>query len=133
MTQVTTPRAGTAKSRTGSRRWRSKSAYLGVLPFLLFSGLFLLYPTYNVISGAFKNSKNEFSTSALSEALNSPITRHAFRNSLLLSFWTALAGSILGGFFAWALITGKKQGFFYRVSISLSSVLAQFGGVMLTF
>ncbi len=133
MTQVTMPRAGTANGRAGSRRWRSKSAYLGALPFILFSGLFLLYPTYNVISGAFKNSKNEFSTSALVEAMQSPITRHAFKNSLVLSSWTALAGSILGGLFAWALITGKKKGFFYRISIALSSVLVQFGGVMLTF
>lgn len=133
MTQVTNTRAGAATSSAGSRYWRSKSAYLGILPFLLFSGLFLLYPTYNVVTGAFKNSKNEFSFSALSEALHSSITLHALKNSLVLSFWTALAGSILGGFFAWALITGKKKGFFYRVSIALSSVLAQFGGVMLTF
>lgn len=133
MIQVTNPRAGAATSSAGSRHWRSKSAYLGVLPFLLFSGLFLLYPTYNVILGAFKDNKNNFSLSALSEAFHSSITRHAFKNSLLLSFWTALAGSILGGLFAWALITGKKKGYFYRFSVALSSVLAQFGGVMLTF
>lgn len=133
MTQVTDTRAGSATSSAGSRRWRSKSAYLGVLPFLIFSGLFLLYPTYNVILGAFKNNENKFSLSALTEAFNSSITRHAFKNSLILSLWTALAGSILGGLFAWALITGKKKGFFYRFSVALSSVLAQFGGVMLTF
>lgn len=133
MTQVTDPRAGTATSRAGSRHWRSQSAYLGVLPFLVFSGLFLLYPTYNVVSGAFKNNENEFSTAALSEAFHSSITIHAFKNSLVLSLWTAVAGSILGGLFAWALVTGKKEGYFYRFSIALSSVLAQFGGVMLTF
>ncbi|MDP1711047.1 MAG: ABC transporter permease subunit [Candidatus Nanopelagicaceae bacterium] len=133
MTQVTNPRAGAATSSAGSRHWRSKAAYLGVLPFLIFSGLFLLYPTYNVILGAFKDNEDNFSVSALTEAFNSSITRHAFKNSLVLSFWTALAGSILGGLFAWALITGKKKGFFYRFSVALSSVLAQFGGVMLTF
>lgn len=133
MTQVTNPRAGTATSSAGSRHWRGKSAYLGVLPFLIFSGLFLLYPTYNVILGAFKNNENKFSAAPITEAFNSSITRHALRNSLVLSFWTALAGSILGGLFAWALVTGKKKGFFYRFSVALSSVLAQFGGVMLTF
>ena len=133
MTQVTDPRAGSATSSAGSRHWRSKSAYLGVLPFLIFSGLFLLYPTYNVILGAFKDNENNFSLSALTEAFNSSITRHALKNSLVLSLWTALAGSIMGGLFAWALITGKKKGFFYRFSVALSSVLAQFGGVMLTF
>lgn len=133
MTQVNDPRAGTATGRAGSRRWRGKAAYLGVLPFVVFSGLFLLYPTFNVISGAFKNEKNEFSLVALSEALHSSITLNAFKNSLDISFRTAVAGSILGGLFAWALVTGKKKGFFYRLSVALSSVLAQFGGVMLTF
>lgn len=133
MTQVTDPRAGTATSSAGSRHWRGKSAYLGVMPFLLFTGIFLLYPTYNVVSGAFKDGKNRFSTAALSEALHSPLTRNAFKNSLEISIRTAILGSILGGLFAWALVTGKKRGFFYRISVSLSSVLAQFGGVMLTF
>lgn len=133
MTQVNNPRAGAAVGRAGSRRWRGKSAYLGVLPFLVFTGVFLLYPTFNVISGAFKNEKNEFSLVALSEALHSSITLSAFKNSLDISFRTAVAGSILGGLFAWALVSGKKKGFFYRISVALSSVLAQFGGVMLTF
>jgi len=133
MTQVNNPRADTAKGSVGSRHWRGKAAYLGVLPFFLFSGVFLLYPTLNVISGAFKNEKNQFSTAALSEALHSSITRNAFKNSLEISLRTAIAGAILGGFFAWALVTGKKKGFFYRISVALSSVLAQFGGVMLTF
>ena len=133
MTQVTSPRAGTAKSSVGSRHWRGKAAYLGVLPFFLFSGVFLLYPTLNVISGAFRNQKNEFSITALSEALHSTITLNAFKNSLEISFRTAVAGSIIGGLFAWALVTGKKKGFLYRISVALSSVLAQFGGVMLTF
>ena len=39
----------------------------------------------------------------------------------------------MGGLFAWALTTGKPGGISYRISIALSSVLAQFGGVMLTF
>ena len=50
-----------------------------------------------------------------------------------VSIQTAILGAILGGLFAWALVTGKPGGIFYRVSVALSSVLAQFGGVMLTF
>ena len=133
MTQPNSSRAGSATSRAGSRYWRNKTPYFGVLPFLLFSGLFLLFPTISVISGAFKDSNNKFGTKTLTEVLKSDITRGAFMNSLEISLKTSIAGAILGGLFAWALVTGKKEGFFYRVSVALSSVLAQFGGVMLTF
>lgn len=133
MTQVNSSRAGSATSRAGSRYWRKKTPYFGVLPFLLFSGLFLLFPTFSVVSGAFKDSNNKFSTAGLTETLKSEVTRGAFMNSLEISLKTSIAGAILGGLFAWALVTGKKNGFFYRVSVALSSVLAQFGGVMLTF
>lgn len=133
MTQVTRSRAGSATSRAGSRFWRNKTPYIGVIPFLLFSGVFLLFPTFSVISGAFKDSNNNFSTTILRETLKSEITRGAFMNSLEISFKTSIAGAILGGLFAWALVTGKRNGFFYRISVALSSVLAQFGGVMLTF
>lgn len=133
MKQVNSSRTGSAESRAGSRYWRSKAPYFGVLPFLLFSGVFLLFPTLSVISGAFKNKDNKLSIEVLLETLESEITRNAFVNSLEIALKTSIAGSILGGLFAWALVTGKKNGFSYRISVALSSVLAQFGGVMLTF
>jgi len=133
LTQIQYKGTGSATGRTGSRYWRSKSAYLGVIPFLLLSGLFLLYPTWNVASGAFQDNKGKFSTTVLKEVFNSSLARHAFSNSLEISAKTAIAGAILGGLFAWALVNGKQGSYFYRVSVALSSVLAQFGGVMLTF
>ena len=133
MTQIQSKRTGSANGRTGSRYWQNKSAYLGVLPFLLFSGLFLVYPTWNVVAGAFKDNFGKFSTTVLLEVFNSSIARKAFANSLEISAKTALVGAILGGLFAWAIVTGKPGGVFYKVSVALSSVLAQFGGVMLTF
>jgi len=133
LTQLQYKGTGSANGRTGSRYWRSKSAYLGVIPFLIVSGLFLLYPTWNVASGAFQDNYGKFSTSVLKEVFNSKVARHAFANSLEISIKTALAGAIMGGLFAWAIVNGKRDGVFYRFSVALSSVLAQFGGVMLTF
>ena len=83
--------------------------------------------------GAFQDSQSKFSTKILVGLLQSSTSRHAFSNSLEISLKTSIAGSILGGLFAWALATGKPGGIFYRISVALSSVLAQFGGVMLTF
>ena len=124
---------GTTKGGAGSRYWRKRSAYLGVLPFFAFTSVFLLYPTYSVVTGAFKNEEGKTNTAKITELLNSPIVRKAFSNSLEISFKTAVLGAILGGLFAWALVTGKPGGLFYKISVALSSVLAQFGGVMLTF
>ena len=131
--QVQYSRAGSANRRAGSRYWRSKSAYLGVIPFFLFTAVFLFYPTLNVVMGAFRDQKNKFSTEILFGLLESTTARNAFFNSLEISIKTAAAGAILGALFAWALVTGKPGGVFYRISLALSSVLAQFGGVMLTF
>lgn len=103
------------------------------MPFLSLAGLFLLYPTWSVISGAFQNNDGSFSLQLLQDVIKSPTTLHAFRNSLEISIKTSLAGAILGGLFTWALVSGKPGSFFYRFSVALSSVLAQFGGVMLTF
>jgi len=133
LTQLQYKGTGSANGGTGSRYWRSKTAYLGVLPFLILSGVFLIYPTYNVITGAFQDGKGAYDTTTFLEVYHSPIARHAFSNSLIISLQTAIFGSIIGGLFAWALVTGKPGGLFYRISVALSSVLAQFGGIMLTF
>jgi len=85
------------------------------------------------MSGAFKDNYGVTSTEELKAVFNSPIARGAFGNSLEISLKTALIGAILGGLFAWAIASGKQGGVFYKVSVALSSVLAQFGGVMLVF
>lgn len=126
-------RTGSTVSGTGSRYWRNKSAYLGVVPFLIFTGVFLIYPTASVVNGSFRNAEGVYNPGKIKELYLSPIYRNAFSNSLEISFKTAILGAILGGLFAWTLTTGKPNGVFNRVAIALSSVLAQFGGVMLTF
>ena len=59
-------------------------------------------------------------------------TRRAFKNTIELSLKTAILGAILGALVTWAIASGK-DGIFKKFSLSLSGVLSQFGGVMLTF
>ncbi|NDH80711.1 MAG: ABC transporter permease subunit [Actinobacteria bacterium] len=59
MTNSQIARAGSSTG-TGSRFWRNKRDYLGVLPFLFLSGLFLLWPTFNVVYGAFFSDERRF-------------------------------------------------------------------------
>ena len=133
MVQSQNQGTGTAKGGTGSRYWRKRSSYLGVIPFFIFTGVFLIYPTWSVVTGAFRNEEGQFNTEKISELIASPTVREAFANSLEISFKTSILGAILGGLFAWALVSGKPGGVFYKISVAISSVLAQFGGVMLTF
>ncbi|MEY3935603.1 MAG: hypothetical protein RI901_1033, partial [Actinomycetota bacterium] len=88
---------------------------------------------YSVVTGAFRSEDGKFNPGKVTELFNTVAVRNAFKNSLEISFKTAILGAILGGLFAWALTTGKPGGIFYKISVALSSVLAQFGGVMLTF
>jgi putative spermidine/putrescine transport system permease protein len=133
MAEMQNRETGSATGGTGLRYLRKKSSYLGVIPFFLFAGIFLLYPTFSVVTGAFRSDDGKFNPGKVTELLNTVAVRNAFNNSLEISLKTAVLGSILGGLFAWALTTGKPGGIFYRFSVALSSVLAQFGGVMLTF
>lgn len=133
MSKVQNQGTGTTKRSTGSRSWRKYSSYFGVIPFLIFTGVFLIFPTYSVVIGAFQNAENKFDTAKVFELLKSPVVRGAFSNTLEISIKTAILGAILGGLFSWALVSGKPGGVFYKVSVALSSVLAQFGGVMLAF
>ena len=127
--QIKGKETGPAKSRAGS----PLKDYLGLLPFVTLAGFFLIYPTFNVLLGAFQNAKNQWDFTTVSNLFKDPITRKAFSNSLQISITTSISGAILGALFAWALVSGKEGSFFYKFSISLSSVLSQFGGVMLTF
>ena len=121
-----------SQTGTGSRFLKRNSSYLGALPFLLITGLFLIYPTIYVIFGAFRDLEGKLSTAILRKTFLDEATRRAFKNTIELSLKTAILGAILGALVTWAIASGK-DGIFKKFSLSLSGVLSQFGGVMLTF
>jgi putative spermidine/putrescine transport system permease protein len=130
---TTTSEAGPATRGAGLRRVRRATPYLGVLPFAVFVTLFLLWPTYIVVTGAFKDKNGAFSTEAIGSVLTSANHLAAFQRSIQVSVITALAGSIFGALFAWAIASGRSNGPLRRVALAGSGVFAQFGGVMLAF
>jgi putative spermidine/putrescine transport system permease protein len=115
------------------RVWRKNSAYVGVTPFLFLVSIFLLWPTISVVSGAFQDTNGKFSFGTIKSVITSSIHLAAFKHSLQVSLITSISGAIIGALFAWAVSTGKRDGFLRRICLSASGVLAQFGGVMLTF
>jgi putative spermidine/putrescine transport system permease protein len=132
MTNSQIARAGSSTG-TGSRFWRNKRDYLGVLPFLFLSGLFLLWPTLNVVYGAFFSDEGNFSLDYVLNTIKDDAFKIPFIHSLQISVWSSLVGGLIGALFAWAVSTGKPDGVARRFTLAAGGVLAQFGGVMLAF
>ncbi len=132
MTNSQIARAG-SHTGTGSRFWRNKRDYLGVLPFLLLAGLFLIWPTINVVYGAFFSDEGKFSFDYVLNTIKDDAFKIPFIHSLQISVWSSLVGGLIGALFAWAISTGKPDGISRRFVLAAGGVLAQFGGVMLAF
>ena len=125
--------ARSAGSRRDVRRGiRLALDHLGILPFFLFVGVFLLWPTFAVVVGAFQDAAGRPTIRNLLTVVQSTYLE-AFARSFALSAVTAILGATLGGLLAWAVATGRRDGGLRRVVIAASGTLAQFGGVMLAF
>ena len=104
---------------------------LALLPFLVYLTIFLLVPTVTVVVGAFQED-GSFSTANI-EALFSEAALRTLWNSVVLSATTAVIGAVLGALLAYLVVTAPPTSLLRRVVVSVSGVLAQFGGVTLAF
>ncbi len=127
---ATTTEAGARPLRAG-RRLRAP-AWLGTVPFLGYVGVFLLWPTGILVVDAFKNPSGSWNFGSLS-TLYSPAVRGYFIGSFKLCVLSAVAGAVFGALVAYAVASGKPDGTVRRLSVAVSGVLAQFGGVTLAF
>ncbi|HSN01846.1 MAG TPA: ABC transporter permease subunit [Acidimicrobiales bacterium] len=104
---------------------------LAVSPFLLYTFLGLGIPILAVIDYAFRNPKGKLTTA------NVTLVSHGtyllgFKNSILLAVITSVIPGILGLFLAYAILT-SRSGVLRRLVATASGVLANFGGINLTF
>ena len=103
------------------------------IPFFAYTACFLLSPTVIVIVGAFQNADGGFTLNNFSKLFEAN-TIAAFATSILVSVISALIGAVGGALASYALVIGSKpNGLLRRMVGAISSVLAQFGGVMLAF
>ena len=111
---------------------RPPLAWVGTVPFLAYTGIFLLLPTGIVVWNAFKGSTGGWTLSNISQLNTSPV-RTAFTGSLELCVISSLIGAALGAILSYAIAAGNPDGLVRRLYLAGSGVLAQFGGVTLAF
>jgi putative spermidine/putrescine transport system permease protein len=125
--------AGLASGGAGSRRFRGAANYLALLPFHAYIAVFLILPTLIVAFGAITTASGTPTLENVSQLFTDETFVDAFGKSIQLAVSTAIAGAIIGGLLAWAVVRGDPNGLLRQFVIAASGVLAQFGGVMLAF
>lgn len=111
---------------------RRIGASLGLAPFLAYVTIFLVVPTVVVIVNAFIDGDGAFTTDAIN-SLKSEANVTATKNTIILSLETALIGAFVGALVAYVVSTARSDGVLRKFVVSVSGVLAQFGGVALAF
>jgi putative spermidine/putrescine transport system permease protein len=125
---VTTNAQGAAPARPGRRR--PTFTWVGLVPFILFSTLFLLIPTIYLVVGSFQNEAGELTLQNYADLSQAQIT-NAFLTSIEISLVTAVLGGVLGFLLAYAVIGGGLPGPLRAGLLTFSGVASNFAGVPL--
>jgi len=118
----------------GRGRWADlgRNAPVGLLPFSIYTLLFLGLPTLAIAVGAFRKTGGGFTLSNLSVAF-SGIYRHGFITSIQLAVIASVLPGVAGLLIAYAIHTAERGGVLRRAVTTASGVFANFGGVPLAF
>ncbi|CAN5253333.1 ABC transporter permease subunit [soil metagenome] len=127
-----TPRRRPSQDTLPPRNSRGFTRYLGLAPFSLYVLLFLVLPTLLAVLTGFFTEDGDFTWSNLL-GLFDPLILGTFVSSFWVSAVTAIVGAVAGALVCYALLGSRSDGLLRTVVDSASSVLAQFGGVMLAF
>jgi putative spermidine/putrescine transport system permease protein len=113
-------------------RLRAAGKYLGLTPFAIYVLIFLAIPTTLAVSTGFFTEDGSLTIDNLT-GLFAPNVLAAFGASFFVSAVTAVLGAVIGALVCYALLGLRPDGAVRSFIDSASSVLAQFGGVMLAF
>jgi putative spermidine/putrescine transport system permease protein len=106
--------------------------WIGTVPFLAYVAVFLFLPTAIVLGGSVFDANGSVTLINFSHLSRVYIVK-ATVQTISLSAFTAVVGAILGALLAYAIAMGNPEGLLRRLTLSISGVLAQFGGVTLAF
>lgn len=107
-------------------------AWTGLVPFFLFTFLFLIAPVSYLVNGAFQTPDGQYSLDTL-RGLFAPEIVNSFSLSIRLSLASAGMGAVFGLILAYALIQGGLPSWVRRAFMTFSGVASNFAGVPLAF
>ena len=106
--------------------------WLGLLPFLIFTVLFLILPTMKIVIGAFQTPEGGFTLQNIAD-LNTPSIRSAYWISIKLSLISAALGCLVGFGMAAGVVLGGLPKWIRSPLLTFSGVASNFAGVPLAF
>jgi putative spermidine/putrescine transport system permease protein len=109
---------------------RASFAWLGVLPFFIFSAAFLFLPVAFLVTGSFQATDGSLTVQNYAD-LSDPYLVDAFRTSIEISAITAIAGGIFGLLLAYSVILGGLPDILRSALMTFSGVASNFAGVPL--
>lgn len=121
------PLARPTPSRKRSWDW------LGMLPFLLFTFLFMLLPSVSIFFRSFEAQGGGFTFNNILEILRTRDLLNAYESSLKISIGTALAGGIFGFLLAYAITSSQMPQDLRSFMLTFCGVASNFAGVPLAF
>ena len=111
-------------------RSRPGAAWLGLLPFFLFSIAFMFLPAAYLVIGSFLDNQGQPTLQNYVD-LQTGIIPGAFMTTIEVSLVTAVAGGIFGLLLAYAVILGGLPRFLRTALMTFSGVASNFAGVPL--
>jgi putative spermidine/putrescine transport system permease protein len=107
---------------------------VGLVPFFLFTFLFLLYPSSTIVTRSFQDAKTHvFTLQNINHLIHNPTLINSYWLSIKVSLVTAIGGGIFGFLLAYSAIRGGLPRFMRGSLMTFSGVAANFAGVPLAF
>ncbi len=123
--------AGQARS-LACGAWCPSWTWLGVLPFFVFIGAFLIWPAAAIVVRSFLDSEGQPTLQNVRD-LFQPFILSSYRYTIQLSAVTALLGGMIGFLLAYAISTKGKPRWVRGAMLSFSGVASNFAGIPLAF
>ena len=111
---------------------RLNLAWLGLVPFLAFTALFLIFPLFYLINGALQTPDGRYSLETMMQ-LGTPQIMASYWLTIKLSLVSAVSGTVLGLALGYALYMGGLPAWVRRAFLTFSGVASNFAGVPLAF
>lgn len=111
---------------------RISFAWVGVAPFIIFALMFLILPTLQIVTGAFRNPAGEFTLDNVAN-LFTPSILASYWISIRISVASAFLGCVLGFLMAVGITIGGLPRWIRSPLLTFSGVASNFAGVPLAF